>query len=379
MQGQKIPFHRAELVGRELEHVAASVASGHIGAGGPFGDRCARRLEELLGSRHVLLTKSCTHALEMMALLLDLQPEDEVILPSFAYVTTANAFALRGARVVFADVERESLNLDPASVRARITPRTKAIVALHYAGAACDLRALAALAAERGISLLEDNAHGLGSSLDGRALGSFGGLSGVSFHETKTITCGEGGALAVNDEALLARAEILLQKGTDRAQFLRGQVRSYSWHGLGSSFEMSELHAAFLWGQLERWDEILGRRVRQWQRYARELAGWARANDVRLPVVPEGSTSSGHIFALRLPSEALRERFLQELAAAGVQATFHYLPLHLSRMGRALGYGPGDCPVSEEAGARLARLPLSFGLSDEQQSRVLEVVHGFRV
>jgi dTDP-4-amino-4,6-dideoxygalactose transaminase len=314
----------------------------------------------------------------MMAHLLGLEAGDEVILPSFAYVTTANAVALRSVRPVFADIAKDTLNLDPASVRRRLSPRTKAIVALHYAGVGCAMAELQQIAQQHGIALVEDNAHGLGGSQSGRPLGSFGCLSALSFHETKTVTCGEGGALALNDPRLIERAEILLHKGTDRARFLRGQVGSYSWQDLGSSYELSELHAAFLWGQLECFEAIQANRTVQWQRYARELADWAASNGVRMPVVPAGSTSSCHIFALRLPTPALRVRFLAELAQGGVQSIFHFLPLHLSRMGQALGGRPGDCPVAEDTGACLARLPLANGLSAAEQTQVIEAVRGFR-
>jgi dTDP-4-amino-4,6-dideoxygalactose transaminase len=378
MQRPKVQYHQATAVGRELEHVAAATAAGRIGAGGPFGARCAERLTSLLQAKKVLMTKSCTHGLEMMAHLLELEPGDEVILPSFAYVTTANAFALRAVRPVFADITKDTLNIDPASVRRRLSPRTKAIVALHYAGVGCAMAELQAIAQQHGLALVEDNAHGLGGAQAGRPLGSFGCLSALSFHETKTVTCGEGGALAINDPRLIERAEILLNKGTDRARFLRGQVASYSWQDLGSSYELSELHAAFLWGQLECFEAIQAQRIAQWQRYARELADWGTRNGIRMPVVPADSVSSCHIFALRLPTPSLRERFLAEMAECGVQSIFHFLPLHLSRMGQQLGGRPGDCPVAEDAGACLARLPLANGLSAAEQTQVIEAVRGFR-
>lgn len=378
MPRPNVQYHQATSVGRELEHIAAAVRSGRIGAGGPFGALCAERLASLLQAPKVLMTKSCTHALEMMAHLLGLEPGCEVILPSFAYVTTANAFALRAVQPVFADIAEDTLDLDPASVRRRLSPRTKAIVALHYAGVGCAMEELQQIAQQHGIALVEDNAHGLGGSQSGRPLGSFGCLSALSFHETKTVTCGEGGALAINDPRLIERAEILLNKGTDRARFLRGQVASYSWQDLGSSYELSELHAAFLWGQLECFEAVQAKRTAQWQRYARELADWASRNGVRMPVVPPGSVSSCHIFALRLPTPTLRERFLAEMGQRGVESIFHFLPLHLSRMGQTLGGRPGDCPVAEEASACLARLPLANGLSAADQTQVIEAVGAFR-
>jgi len=372
-----VPFHRAEIVGRELDYVAEAIRSGHIGAGGPFGTRCAELLRSDLGAQRALMTKSCTAALEMMALLLELGPGDEVILPSFAYVTTASAFALRGVTPVFADVTPETLNLDLGSVEERVGPKTRAIVALHYAGVPCAMDELTELAARAGAALVEDNAHGLYGSYRGRPLGSIGRMSSMSFHETKALTTGEGGTLALNDPRDFERAEVLLQKGTNRASFLRGQVAQYRWVDLGSSFELSELHAAFLCAQLEEREGIQARRRAQWERYERELSPWAAEQGVRLAQVPDDCCSSHHIFWLSLPDAPTRERFLAELAQRGVQATFHFLPLNVSPMGLSLGGRRGACPVSERESERLARLPLFWGMTAQQQDLVIDAVRAF--
>lgn len=377
MAEYQVPFHRAEAVGRELEYVAEALRSGHIGAGGPFGTRCADLLRRDLGAQRVLMTKSCTAALELMALLLELRPGDEVILPSFAYVTTANAFALRGVKPVFADVTPDALNLDPRSVEEQLSAQTRAIVALHYAGVPCAMDELVELSERAGAALVEDNAHGLSGSYRGRPLGSIGRMSSMSFHETKTLTTGEGGTLALNDPRDLERAEVLLQKGTNRADFLRGQVAKYCWVELGSSFELSELHAAFLCAQIEERAHIQARRRAQWERYVRELSTWARSQGVRLPQVPDDCSPSHHIFWLSLPAASTRARFLSELAARGVQSTFHFLALNVSPMGVSFGSRSGDCPVAERESECLARLPLFWGMTAQDQDLVIEAVRAF--
>ena len=284
-----VPFNRAALAGRELDYIRDAVASMHISGDGPFSHRCEAVLQDLLGAPRVLLTTSCTHALEMAALLLDVQPGDEVVGPSFTFVSSFNAFVLRGATPVFADVQPGTLNLDPASLERRLTPRTRAIVVMHYAGVGCDMDAIGAIAERRGIPIVEDNAHGLFGAWRGKPLGSFGRLATLSFHETKNVTCGEGGALVVNDAALAERAEILREKGTDRSKFFRGEVDKYTWHDVGSSYVPSDILAAFLFAQLERRDAIQRRRLAQWHSYRDALAPWAEAAGASLPVIPDGS------------------------------------------------------------------------------------------
>jgi len=314
----------------------------------------------------------------MCALLLRLGPGDEVVVPSFTFVSTANAFALHGARPVFADVRPDTLNLDPDDVARKVTSRTKAIVAVHYAGIGCDMERLLELGARLGIPVVEDNAHGLFGRWNGRPLGSFGCLSTQSFHETKNFTCGEGGALIVGDESLVERAEILREKGTDRSRFFRGLVDKYSWVDLGSSWVMSDLLAAFLLGQLEQRERVQARRKEIWERYDAGLRPWAAAHGVRTPVVPAGAEQAFHLYYLLLPTPEDRDLLLTHLRARGILAVFHYLPLHLSEMGRRFGGAPGDCPVTEDVAGRLARLPFFFSLTPREQSDVIEAVTSFR-
>jgi dTDP-4-amino-4,6-dideoxygalactose transaminase len=373
----RIPFNRATLLGNELHYIAEAVERGHLAGDGEFTRRASRLLERELGAARVLLTTSCTHALEMCALLLRLRPGDEVIVPDFAFVTTANAFALHGARPVFVDVRPDTLNLDERAVEARIGPRTRAIVALHYAGVGCEMDALGEIARRRGVALIEDNAHGLFGSYRGKPLGSFGALATQSFHETKNLTCGEGGALVVNDPALVERAEILREKGTNRSRFFRGQVDKYTWVDLGSSYLPSEILAAFLAAQIEGRATIQEQRARIWRRYAEGLADWARGQCVRLPVVPEHCAQPFHMFYLLLPDLGARTRLIEHLKARGILAVFHYLPLHDSEMGRSFGGKRGDCPVTEDVSDRLLRLPMFQALTDAEQDEVIEAVRAF--
>jgi dTDP-4-amino-4,6-dideoxygalactose transaminase len=379
VSAHRIPFNRVSLTGQEQPYIAEAVAHGHISGDGAFTKRCSELLERELGAKRVLLTTSCTHALEMSALLLDLRPGDEVVFPSFAFVTTVNAFVLRGVQPVFADVRADTLNLDERGLEALLTPRTRAIVPLHYGGVACEMDAILALARARGLAVVEDNAHGLFASYKGHTLGSFGALATQSFHETKNITCGEGGALVINDPALVGRAEIIREKGTNRSRFFRGQVDKYTWVDLGSSYLPSEILAAFLLAQLEARAAIQAQRGRIWHRYERELAGWARAQGATLPHVPAHCVQPYHVFYLLLPSLEARTRLIEHLKARGILAVFHYLPLHLSDMGRRLGGRPGQCPVTEDVSDRLLRLPLFPSLSPADQDAVIEGVRSFAV
>jgi dTDP-4-amino-4,6-dideoxygalactose transaminase len=372
-----IPFNRPALAGRELDYIKDAIASRHIAGDGAFTRRAEAVLQELLGSPRVLLTTSCTHALEMAALLLDTGPGDEIVGPSFTFVSTFNAFVLRGARPAFADVRPDTLNVDPASIARAITPRTRAIVVVHYAGVACDMDAIMAIAAAHGLPVVEDNAHGLLGSFGGRPLGSFGALSTLSFHETKNLTCGEGGALVLNDASLAGRAEILREKGTDRSRFFRGEIDKYSWRDIGSSYVPSDILAAFLCAQLERRDAIQAARRARWDAYRDALAPWAAAHAVAMPTVPDGCDHSAHLFYLLLPTAAARDACLAHLHRAQINGIFHYLPLHLSEMGRKFGGREGDCPVTEDVSARLVRLPLSAGLTDDEQQRTIDVVRRF--
>jgi len=368
---EQIPFNVPQIVGREHEYIDEALSSGKLSGNGRFARRAAAWLEDRLGCARALITPSCTAALEMAAILCDLGPGDEIIAPSFTFVSTANAFALRGAIPVFVDVQPETLNIDPDAVERAITPATRAVVVVHYAGVGCDMERIMEIAARHGLRVIEDAAHGLPGTWRGRQLGSIGDLATFSFHETKNVHCGEGGALVVNDPELVARAEIIQEKGTDRAQFFRGQVDKYTWRDVGSSYLLSEVSAAFLWAQLERLDAITAQRRAIWGRYKEAFAPLESAGVVRCPNVPEGCEHSGHLFYLLLPSQELRDEMIRALAARGVLAVFHYVPLHSSPAGRKLGRIAGEMTVTDELSARLVRLPIWFGLGEERLERVV--------
>jgi dTDP-4-amino-4,6-dideoxygalactose transaminase len=370
----RIPFNRAYISGNELQYIAEAIANGHISGNGPFTRRCEALLQEIVGSRRALLTTSCTDALEMAALLLDIHPGDQVIVPSYTFVSSINAFVLRGALPVFADIRPDTLNLDETRLEALITPRTRAIVVIHYAGVGCEMDVILEIARRHGVPVVEDNAQGLFARYRGRPLGSFGALAAVSFHETKNVGCGEGGALLVNDAAYVERAEIIQEKGTNRAQFFRGQVDKYTWVDVGSSFLPSDLLAAFLLAQLEARAQIQERRRVIWTRYAQGLGDWAAQHGVRLPVVPPHCEQPFHMFYLLLPSLAERQAMIERLRSRGILSVFHYVPLHLSPMGKRLGGRPGACPVSEDLADRLLRLPFYTGLTESDQAEVIRAV-----
>ncbi|MBI2862553.1 MAG: dTDP-4-amino-4,6-dideoxygalactose transaminase [Chloroflexi bacterium] len=366
----QIPFNRPSLAGKELEYIADVIRLGHASGDGPYTKKCHALLEEALGVPKVLLTTSCTHALEMAALLLDIQPGDEVIVPSFTFVSTINAFVLRGARPVFADIRPDTLNIDERQIESLITPRTKAIVPVHYAGVGCEMDAIVEIAERHGIPVVEDNAHGPFGKYKGKYLGTFGAFGTQSFHETKNFTSGEGGALLINDPQYIERAEVIREKGTDRARFFRGQVDKYTWVDLGSSYLPSDILAAFLYAQLEAREQIQAARRRVWEYYRERLSDWAKASCARLPFVPEHCEQPYHMFYLIMPSLESRTRLITHLLGQGILSVFHYLPLHLSPMGRQWGYKAGDCPVTEDMSDRLVRLPFYNSLSAEEQERV---------
>jgi dTDP-4-amino-4,6-dideoxygalactose transaminase len=321
-----------------------------------------------------LLTTSCTHALEMSALLLDLKEGDEVIIPSFTFVSTANAFVMRGAIPVFSDIRPDTLNLDERNLEALITPRTKAILPVHYAGVACEMDTICEIAQRHGVAIVEDNAHGLFGRYKHRYLGTFGCLATQSFHETKNVSCGEGGALLINDPALQERAEIVREKGTDRSRFFRGLVDKYTWVDIGSSYLPSELLAAFLYAQLEQREEIQGRRRRIWQLYDDSLAAWARRVGARLPIVPPECEQAFHMYYVLLPSVRQRDALIASLASQRIGSVFHYLPLNASPMGQRFGGKAGQCPVTEDVSGRLLRLPFYYDLMPQQQARVIDAI-----
>jgi dTDP-4-amino-4,6-dideoxygalactose transaminase len=378
MAAYHIHFNQACFGGRELAYIADAIGNRHIAGNGTFTKKCQELLKKELGVPKVLLTTSCTHALEMAALLLDMRPGDEVIVPSFTFVSTVNAFVLRGAMPVFCDVRPDTLNLDEAKLEALITLRTKAIVPVHYAGVGCEMDAIMEIARQHGVAVVEDNAHGLFGKYKGRWLGTFGRLATQSFHETKNITCGEGGALLVNDERLIERAEIIREKGTNRSQFFRGQVDKYTWVDIGSSYVMADILAAFLFGQLEQCSTIQGRRRAIWEHYDAGLRGWCATQGVRQPVVPSHCEQPYHMYYLLLPSLEKRQALITHLRERGIQSVFHYLPLHLSAMGRQFGGQTGLCPVTENVSDRLLRLPFYNTLDDASQARVIEGVIGFQ-
>ena len=372
-----IPFNKpfADEIGQR--YVAQALSSPKHSGDGPFTQRCHALLESVLGVEKVLLTTSCTHALEMAALLIDLQAGDEVIVPSFTFASTANAFALRGARLVFADIRRDTLNLDEEHLGSLITPRTRVIVLVHYAGVGCEMETILAVARRHGIIVIEDNAHGLFGRYRRQWLGSFGLFATQSFHETKNFSCGEGGALLINGPQFIQRAEIIREKGTNRTRFFRGEVDKYSWVDVGSSYLPSDLLAALLLSQLEVWKEIQAKRQKIWQTYYVSLKEWATRQNVALPFVPSECDQAYHMFYMLLPSLETRQALISHLRARSILAVFHYLPLHLSDYGRSWGTQAGDCPVTEDVSDRLLRLPFYNTLDESTQGRVISAILEF--
>jgi dTDP-4-amino-4,6-dideoxygalactose transaminase len=377
MPDLKVPFNRSSLEGRELEYIFQTITIGQIAGDQTFSKKCHALLEQTLGCKRALLTTSCTHALEMAALLLDIQPGDEVIVPDFTFVSTANAFVLRGARPVFCDIRPDTLNLDETKLEALITAKTKAIVPVHYAGVGCEMDVILEIANRRGVAVVEDNAHGLFAKYKGRWLGTFGCMAAQSFHETKNITCGEGGALLINDQRLIERAEIIREKGTNRTRFFRGEVDKYSWVDVGSSYVMSDVLAAFLFGQLDSWTGIHSKRKAVWQHYDTELRDWAARNHMRQPVIPSHCEQAFHMYYLLLPDLQTRTDFIAHMKKCGVLAVFHYLPLHRSDYARQWGENGGDCAVAEDVSDRLVRLPFYTSMARADQAQVIEAAMDF--
>lgn len=372
-----IPFNKPFIAGKELYYIAQAVTLGNMSGDGYFTKSCARILEERFGICKVLLTPSCTAALEMAAMLHGIGPGDEVILPAFTFVSTANAFVRLGARPVFVDIRPDTLNIDDAKIEEAITPRTKAIVPVHYAGVACEMDRVMTVAEEHDVPVIEDAAQGVNAWYQDRALGSIGSLGSYSFHETKNYICGEGGALCINSPELVLRAEIIREKGTDRSQFLRGEIDKYSWVDVGSSYVPSEIVSAFLFAQLEMLDPIAQRRRQIYHFYREHLEPLEEAGLVLLPHVPEECESNFHMFYLLLPDGQTRDELMAHLKGQGIGAVFHYVPLHTSPMGRSFGYGEGDLPVTEDCACRLLRLPFFYEITEEEQRRVISEVGSF--
>jgi dTDP-4-amino-4,6-dideoxygalactose transaminase len=373
----QIPFNKPFIAGKELYYIAQAVAFGNLGGDGQFTQQCCGLLEEHFGVRKVFLTPSCTAALEMGAILCDVGPGDEVILPSYTFVSTANAFVRQGARPVFVDIRSDTLNIDETLIEESITPKTKVICAVHYAGVACDMTRIATLAQDYSLQVVEDAAQAVNAFYQGRALGSIGGLGTFSFHETKNYMCGEGGALCVNLPDLIERAEVIRDKGTNRQQFFRREVDKYTWVDIGSSYVPSEIASAFLYGQLEMLDPIAERRRQVYEFYRRHLTPLESEGLLRLPFIPEDCTSNYHMFYILLNSRETRDGLLRQLRDAGIHAVFHYVPLHTSPMGRRYGYCDGDLPVTEDLAGRLLRLPLFYEIKEEEQLQVCRAVESY--
>lgn len=370
----KIPFNRPLLVGNEHRYIDEALASGKLSGNGEFARRCADWLERNVGSPKALITPSCTAALEMAGILVDLEPGDEVIVPDFAFVSTANAFVLRGAVPVFVDIDPSTLNIDPVAIEQAITTRTRAIVVIHYAGVACDMDRIQQIAEHHNLVVIEDAAHAIEATYHNRALGSIGHLSTFSFHETKNVQCGEGGALLINDQRLIQRAEVIQEKGTDRSQFFRGEIDKYTWRDTGSSYLLSEVASAFLWAQLEHAKRITAERRAIWRHYYEALEPLEHDGLLRRPVVPSSCDHSGHLFYVLLPTGAARDSTLDALCDRGIYAVFHYLPLHDSPGGKRFGRLGGKVPVSENVSSRLLRLPLWAGLGETRIETVIDAV-----
>jgi dTDP-4-amino-4,6-dideoxygalactose transaminase len=373
---QHIPFNKPYMTGKELFYIAEAHFHAKLAGDGPFTKKCHRWLEEKTGTKKALLTHSCTAALEMAAILMDIQPGDEVIMPSYTFVSTANAFVMRGGVPIFVDIRPDTFNIDENLIEAAITERTKAIVPVHYAGVACEMDRIMDIAKRHDLLVIEDAAQGVMSTYKGRSLGSIGHMGAYSFHETKNIVSGEGGALLINDQRFAERAEIIREKGTNRSQFFSGQVDKYTWCDIGSSFLPGELIAAFLWAQMEEAEQITQRRLNIWSVYYKALAPLEAAGKIRLPFVPDGCQHNAHMFYVVFPDLETRTRAIAHLKAADIYAVFHYVPLHDSPVGRTCGRTVGGMTVTHMAAERLLRLPLWMGLQKHQQ-QVIDALRSF--
>jgi dTDP-4-amino-4,6-dideoxygalactose transaminase len=370
----KIPFNKPYMTGKELWYISQAHANGHLAGDGEFTRRCHAWLEERIGCSQALLTHSCTAALEMTAILADLKPGDEVIMPSYTFVSTANAFVLRGVVPVFVDIRQDTFNIDESRIEEAITDKTRAIVVMHYAGVGCEMDAIMGIARLHGLLVIEDDAQGLGSSYKGRQLGNIGHMATLSFHETKNIISGEGGALLVNESRYNDRAEIIREKGTNRGQFFRGQVDKYTWVEIGSSYLPSDLVAAFLWAQMEEADSIMQRRLNIWNTYHRGLLSVEERGMVRRPVIPPECQHNAHMYYLLMPDLEQRTAFIESMKARDIQTVFHYVPLHDSPMGQKYGRTSGDLSATRDLSERLVRLPLWLGIESEMEGIIEQVV-----
>lgn len=373
----KIPFNKPFIIGKEIKYIKQSVDSGHIAGDGLFTKKCHSFLEKRLNARKVLLTTSCTTALEMAAILCGVKRGDEVIMPSYTFVSTANAFHLRGAKLRFVDIRKDTLNIDEGLIAAAVTGRTKVIVPVHYGGVGCEMDAVIKIAGKNRLYVVEDAAQGIGAEYKGRHLGTIGDFGALSFHETKNCICGEGGALLINNKRYIERAEIVREKGTNRSKFFRGEVDKYTWVDVGSSYLPSDLLAAFLYAQLENMDKITRRRREIFNFYSRELSPLSRDGVMQLPAVPSHCLPNYHMFYIMLESRKVRDGLLGYLKSKGIHTVFHYIPLHLSPVGRSMGYRMGQLPVTESASGRLLRLPFYYSLTGSETDRVVANIKRF--
>lgn len=376
----KIVFNRSSVVGDEIRFITEAIQNGDISGNGYFTKLTERLLEEQIGSgSKVLLTTSCTHALEMAAILLDLKPGDEIIVPSYTFVSTALAFLMHGADIVFSDIREDTLNIDERKLESLITEKTRAIVVVHYAGVGCEMDEIMEIAQKHDLSVIEDNAHGLYGSYKGKPLGSIGHIATQSFHGTKNISCGEGGAIIINDPQYIERAEILRDKGTDRANFFRGQTDKYTWVDKGSSYVMSDILAAYLYAQVLLSEQIQAKRSEIWYFYNRKLSNWANENNVRMPVIPANCDQAYHMYYLIFPNLQARSDFISYMSAHDISAVFHYVPLHTSDFGKKLHKPGNPLPNTEIYSDRLVRLPLFYDLNDSEMERVVSVIMEYKV
>ncbi len=374
-----IPFNRPCWHGDEIKYITQAYENGWISGDGPFTKKAQHLLEQQLNISKVLLTTSCTDALEMAAILLNLQPDDEVIVPSFTFVSTALAFVMRGAKIIFADIRPDTLNMDETQLESLITDKTKAIIPVHYAGIACAMDNIMAIANSYHLAVIEDNAHGLYGKYKGQALGSIGHLATQSFHETKNITCGEGGALLINDPQYLQRAEIIREKGTNRSQFFRGEINKYSWVDKGSSYVLSDILAALLYGQLLHSHHIQEKRKKLWHYYHSHLISWATHHHIQLPFIPDECESGYHMFYLLMPSLSIRTQFIAHLKNYNIHAVFHYLPLHTSKMGQLHATQKKTCPITVDISDRIVRLPFYNDLQQQELDYILDAIFAFTI
>ena len=373
-----IPFNRPPVTGSELSFIEEALTQAKLSGDGPFTERCQRWFERQLGCERAFMTPSCTHALEMAALLIDVKPGDEIIMPSYTFVSTANAFVLRGARIVFVDVRPDTMNIDETLIEPAITEKTRAIVPVHYAGVGCDMDVIMELADRYGLYVIEDAAQGMMASYDGRPLGAIGHMGTFSFHETKNYTSGgEGGLLIINDASFVKRAEIIREKGTNRSQFFRGMVDKYSWVGMGSSYLPSELQAAYLWGQLNLADQIRDNRLAIWTRYHEAFKPLIASGTVDGPVLPAATMHNAHMFFLKVRDLEVRTALIDHLKQSGVMAVFHYVPLHSTPFGQTVGRFHGEERYTTRESERLVRLPVWYGMLEEQQDRVIKSLLAF--